>query len=273
MSISDKLIAIAENEEKVFDAGKRALLRASKYMNATARGTVIAVNDVSPIEHDVTVQLSGESVTDFSSVTVKRYGKNLLGFNEFSQLNPSKSYVDAFDGEVFTKTVSTNQSTSWLIAEAMTPLYIKETVLLPGDYVFSFQQIGGTVLIKNAYAVVTLEDGTTERLRNGIATTLTQKATITELRSAAAVYSAGDFIQYVLQLERGRTVTDYEPYSEPTSHAVSAEGVVEGVRNLSPTMILVADTDGVTIDCSFLRDIDRYIDGLTGGVATWEVES
>ena len=45
----------------------------------------------------------------------------------------------------------------------------------------------------------------------------------------------------------------------------SADGTVTGVKSVSPGMTLVTDTDGVLIECSYLRDIDRYIDTLTGG--------
>ena len=60
-------------------------------------------------------------------------------------------------------------------------------------------------------------------------------------------------------------VSGYEPYVEPTIYTANADGTVDGVRSLSPSMTLTTDTDGVTIDCSYLRDVDRYIDGLTGG--------
>jgi hypothetical protein len=75
-----------------------------------------------------------------------------------------------------------------------------------------------------------------------------------------------------IQLELGKTATEYEPFIEPQAETANAEGTVEGLTSLSPNMTLLTNTNGVVIDCQYYRDIDFYIDNqiadiaLTGGV-------
>ena len=68
MSIAEKLQTIAENEQKVYNSGKLAVLKDSKYMNANVNGTVIAVNDVSPIEHELGVSVRSKNLYDSSRI-------------------------------------------------------------------------------------------------------------------------------------------------------------------------------------------------------------
>lgn len=60
-----------------------------------------------------------------------------------------------------------------------------------------------------------------------------------------------------IQIELGDTATDYMPYVEPTEYTPNADGTVDGITSLYPTTILSTDTDGVTIDCEYNRDINK----------------
>ena len=46
----------------------------------TVSSSVLAVHDVSPIEHSLDIKLLSDTVTDFSTVSVSRYGENLWDF-------------------------------------------------------------------------------------------------------------------------------------------------------------------------------------------------
>ena len=72
MSIAEKLVTIAENEQRVYEAGRLKTLRDSEYMNAKVSGTAIAVNDVSPIEHSVGCTLSSKNILNPYSYELKR---------------------------------------------------------------------------------------------------------------------------------------------------------------------------------------------------------
>ena len=69
------------------------------------------------------------------------------------------------------------------------------------------------------------------------------------------------------QLEIGSTATDFEPYTEPQTVTANADGTVVGIKSQYPKTMLMADTEDITVDCKYLRDIDTYIDNLITEIA------
>lgn len=63
-----------------------------------------------------------------------------------------------------------------------------------------------------------------------------------------------------LQIERDTTATDYEPYREPVTYTPNADGTVDGVKSISPNMVLSTDTYGVVIDVEYNRDISSFVE-------------
>ena len=82
MSIANKLTWIAENIPTVYEAGQQSMVDESKIIEKTVSGSVIAIDDVSEVPHEVAVQLSSDTVTNFSGVAVKVFGKNLFDKNK-----------------------------------------------------------------------------------------------------------------------------------------------------------------------------------------------
>ena len=69
MSIAEKLTTIAENEQRVFEAGKQTVLNRSNETEKTESGKVVSIYDGSPL-HNVTVRLTSDTITDFSGIKV-----------------------------------------------------------------------------------------------------------------------------------------------------------------------------------------------------------
>lgn len=79
MSISEKLVTIAENEQKVYESGQKSMIDESKIIEKTlSGGNILYLEDVSEVPHKVKVQLSADGVTDFSNTKVKVYESNLI---------------------------------------------------------------------------------------------------------------------------------------------------------------------------------------------------
>lgn len=70
-----------------------------------------------------------------------------------------------------------------------------------------------------------------------------------------------------LQVEIGEIATDYEPYTE-TEYTAAADGTVEGVKSISPTMNLSTDKAGAVIDAECFLDPQAVITDLTNTVIT-----
>lgn len=263
MSIADKLITIAENEQRVFEAGKLSLLRESKYMNGSLSGEVVAANDVSAVEHDVDVHLSSDTVTDFLQVNVKRYGKNIFNADALLQATGW-----GFDGVYY------NGSPVYLRNEFnpnTSGKYLYDAFAPDTQYTLSLKgYCNSETIVDSLSFFFHYRDGTNSRVY--LSTDKTEQSVVLTSEAGKSVVGLFCSVSQVpkiylrdIQLEVGDTATSYEPYVEPTIYTANADGTVDGVRSLSPSMTLTTDTDGVMIDCSYLRDVDRYIDGLTGG--------
>lgn len=59
----------------------------------------------------------------------------------------------------------------------------------------------------------------------------------------------------------------YEPFVEPTTYPVNADGTVDGITSISPTMNLSSNVDGVTIECKYFpqsaKDTLEKVQGIT----------
>lgn len=60
-----------------------------------------------------------------------------------------------------------------------------------------------------------------------------------------------------IQCEIGSTATGYEPYTECGAYSVNADGTVDGIRSIYPSMTFMPDTEGVTLDVEYNRDINK----------------
>ena len=75
---------------------------------------------------------------------------------------------------------------------------------------------------------------------------------------------AADFTN--IKLELGEAVTAYEPYNGVTAMP-DAAGIVTGLPSLAPTMTMLADTPGVTIECEYNRDSNAVYAELLAKIA------
>ena len=69
------------------------------------------------------------------------------------------------------------------------------------------------------------------------------------------------------QLELGDSKTEFEAYTREI-YTTLADGTVEGVVSLAPSMTLVTDNEGVILDAEYNCDTKRYIDNNAGGAAS-----
>ena len=71
----------------------------------------------------------------------------------------------------------------------------------------------------------------------------------------------GNVTEYTeIQVEIGDSATGFEPSKGVTEYEVTADGTVKGVISLYPTTTLMTDTAGAIIDCTYNRDINRVLD-------------
>lgn len=62
-----------------------------------------------------------------------------------------------------------------------------------------------------------------------------------------------------VQLELSDNATEFEKFKEATKYTPNADGTVEGITSLAPSMTLLTDTANTFINCEYNRDINAVI--------------
>ena len=182
-------------------------------------------------------------ITDLTTVTVRKQGKNLFDKNNSHTLNGYLSgntitannncrtiYIPCLPNTTYT--VSKIQSSRFAVAFAEETPAIGSTVheIIRSD---ASTSITATSSTNDNYIAVWIFHGKYD-------TTITLNEILSNL-----------------QIELGTTATDYEPYITTIDYAPNADGTVNGVTSLYPNTSLMTDTNGVLIDCEYNRDINK----------------
>lgn len=240
MSIADKLLTIANNTPEVL-----GILAPPK----TVSGLAISVSDVSSIEHELKIKLLSDYISNFSSIMMRKYGKNLYPTTVYQCLAQFNNY--------YTYRIERNAD------------IIKLVQSLAGNFIrFSFS-IDNDMFKKNNEILVYFDDGT--YWFNGSKILPTGKTvTHLEFRARSDSNAANGQIPniYNIQLELGNAPTNYEPYKEPQTITANAEGIIQGLKSVSPNMTLISNTDSVVIECTY-----RSSDSHEGNVKYTELQN
>ena len=205
----------------------------------------------------------GDTATEYtpyidpSTVTVRRCGKNLF-----------KAVPQTING------VTLSQKDNYFVlngtATASNNFVVTIGYLPAGKYTLSANNPTNNgvewslidVYSSDPYSIIAVKDN----VNNGKATAeMAESSYICRIR----IESGKTYNNFVIkpQLEVGAVATDYEPYEEATEYTPSSDGTVEGFTSLPPTMTLLTDTEGVTIECEYNKDTAKVIDNLTKAVA------
>ncbi len=253
-----------ENAKKAEEAAEQAAKKADKNtvanaLKGNAKGEAVCMADISPIEHELSVKVSG--VEDITKVNVSKCGKNLFDVSKVIGRNvtgiSSRWLTNNGDGSI---TVSIGSQTSMSGAEPHTlkdyapNLKVGETYRLSAD----------TTVETKKYIYLTQ---CSKSWMFGNALTITEEM----LNSRVNWYadsSVDDGIATIsnIQIElhtQGATATDFEPYIEPQTFPVNADGTVEGITSRYPSTTLTTDTVGAVIDVEYNRDLNKAFAEIT----------
>ncbi len=204
--------------------------------------TTIKINEVLAtlqIELGSTATSYTPYITDFSGVTLKRYGRNL---------------VDISDGN------STTSATTVDITESCPR----------GINIFGSAYLERSVNQPCRLRIDYVVDGETNYLfgemmySSGICTvegTIPISATQVNLTFQKLINGEGDIYWKNIQLEIGDSATDYRAFQQQ-NYIANADGTVPGVTGISDDITLITDTDGVTVNAEYNKDINKVISEL-----------
>lgn len=225
----------------------------------TVSGSVLAVHDVSPVEHDLNIKLSSDTLTDFSAVSVIRCGKNLMPYPylDTTKIQNGLTFIDNGDGSITIDGTATALTYFNLASQPLT--------LPAGTYMLSGNNgeanIGNQIFLQKTGLYIN-DNGV------GKTFTLTEETTFGSIGLFIGGGNTMDNITFKPQLELGSTATDYEPYIVPQIATTNADGTVDGLTSLSPNMTIMSDTEGVAIYMTYNADTKMYIDNKLAEIST-----
>lgn len=199
-------------------------------LNKMVSGEIINISDISPIEHEMGIKVSG--VDDLTSVRVIKFGKNLCD-NVFEE-----GGIDSTTGKEISQ--GTIRSKNYYPIKPNTTYTIKSVDNIPNIH-FRFYD-------KNKKYIGSIFNAVSGKK----AFTFTTKGICYFLRFEIA--GVGWNTDVKLQLELGTSATEYEPYIKPIGYIPDVDGVVSGVTSLYPSTTLMTYTDDVIIEASYSDD-------------------
>lgn len=238
MSIAEKLIKVAENVPKVYEAGQKSMVDESKIIEKTVSGSVISLDDVSEIPHEVNVQLSSDTVTDFSGVAVNVIGENLFD---------AKKYPLIVGREIWAHTGNVTYGNTEVCG---TEVYVPCSSLR-----------GKTITILHTTVIGVLK---------GVAFYDDDKTYISGVQNnngiklTATIPDNATYYRFCMDVAYIDVAQIYETNNEKT-YTANADGTLT-IKSASPNMYITAETDGINITSTYHKswgmqtEYDRFWD-------------
>lgn len=232
-------------------------------LKGTAQGASVTLDDVSPLEHPVSVKVQSKNLVDYSKIS---------GYN---------SDTVSVDGNVVTIAAGNN---GWgLILSG-----VRDFLEVGKAYTFSFASLTGldTTTYKGYGFEIKYKDNTGPSLSGYIVGTA--PLTITIKKEVYALYFRTgwgadideDIVITGIQIEEGSAATEYTPFVPVTGVTLTAtdpdgtqtvtytpteDGSCE-VASIAPAMTLTTDNENVRISCEYNRDINKAYDQLVQAI-------
>ena len=198
-------------------------------------------------------------ISDFSGVTLKRYGKNLLPYpyrnTNIDYTHNGINYKVKSDGTVVANGTATAQS--YFILAGL--------VLNKGVYYLSGCPSGGEGSTYSIYFQYDNFSYYKADYGSGV------KIDINEKKNCAVAINIGknttvSNLIFKPMLEVGSKLTDFEERRTAVAYTPAADGTISGVKNLYPTTTLMTDTEGVIIEAEYNRDINKAFAELQAAI-------
>lgn len=259
-----KVAVTLVNEVENFDKTEAYNIFANT-LKGSKSGEIVSMTDVSPIEHNIGVKVSG--VEDLTAVTLKKCGKNLIKPVFTSTTSNGVTRVNNADGTVTVSGIPTTTVQFGILPAG--------TKLPKGKYRFSalpFATTGSSDLITADIRELGYNESTGSYSNilsieydsgNGVTFNKTKDDTDVRIYIKLMVGYNGDEVTLYPQVEHGTVKTAFEPYIEPIEYTPNVDGTVDGVKSLYPTTTLLTDTAGVIIEAEYNRDINKAFAEIT----------
>lgn len=235
----------------------------SNSLKAKASGEVVRVDDVSPAQHNVAVKVRGKNLLKQID------GKSLFGITMTVGDDGGYTFNGTATGGHFSFTLDLD--------------------LDAGAYAIAAHNAIGIGSSGADAPYIALRSATNEWLASRVFTTKDAQIIFTtneKIKSFLFAIPEGVTVEnytIYLQLEEGNTITEYEPYIDPSSVKVTrygvdetdnlqtytpnADGTVDGILSVAPTMTILTDTEGANLEVEYNQDINVVAETTIKNVA------
>lgn len=197
-------------------------------------------------------------VSDISSASVKKYGKNLIPYPYTSTTKTVNglTFTDNGDGSVTVSGTPTGNADFTFATVSVKP---------GQTFTLCKNQTGAdniTFVINERFNQTHQKELKSDSSQNTYTFTTSENTNILHVairRTAVDTACTGTFKP---QLELGNAATDYEPYKTPVTYTPDSDGKVSGVTLGSDTATLTTDTSGVIINAKYKKDITKAFEEL-----------
>lgn len=227
------------------------------YGYATDRGQEPGVCRISNIQiEEGTIATTYEPYIDPSTTTLERFGKNLLNPNRGSASQKGLTLTNNGDGS-FTITGTATAAASFGLTNLTTdPLHLHKGITYTQSVIVLSGSMAGVAVVPS----VVDDDGnvTWNYLSNNQTKTPDKQY---KFWSYEVYVENGRTVnlRFKVQLEVGKTATEYEPYKTVSTHVIAPDGTCV-VPSVNPNMTLFTDTPGVTIEAEYNRDTTKMFE-------------
>ncbi len=195
---------------------------------------------------------------DPTSMTVTRCGKNILPYPYPASVITTKSGITITDDGKGTLTINGTAEVT------VTFNLLASGINVKGKYTLSGMTGGSGV----TYYIQPFVNGVSYGgMTDGYRAYEFPEGELAQIKLTVVGGTTVTNLKCKLMLEVGDTASEHELYSG-VSYTPDVEGVVEGVRSLSPTMTICTDTAGAVIECEYNRDINKAIEGIREDIKT-----
>ena len=206
------------------------------------------------------------------SVELSTSGQKIIGFCQIYDLDEDNPFAESPEHDNLDMTVEVYEGSAKvkLYGKNLLPdlkaflnggniyfgvtAYTQGVPLKKGTYTFSFVSdivATGVYVVSGDGKDKIAEDFTK---KNRITFTLIEDMSV-RIRAYSGSFTKDNAISISAQLEVGSSVTEYEPYTEPTTHTVMADGT--DIKSVYPSMTFVPEADGVELSVEYNRDINK----------------
>lgn len=197
-------------------------------------------------------------VSDISSVSVKKYGKNLIPY-------PYTDTTKTVNGVTFTDNGDAGLTVSGTPTGYADFVFATVSVKPGQTYTLLKNQTGAnnvSFVISERTNQSAQKEHTSNSPQNTFTFTTSESTDNLIIRIKRTENSTACTGTFKPQLELGNAVTDYELYKAPVTYTADSDGKVSGVTLGSDTATLTTDTDGVIINAKYKKDITKAFEEL-----------